>query len=137
MNDSRFADRSGPAPLKAAPRDAVTVPEQDFHPLEARAEAAGFFLKSLANPVRLRILCALHGGEAAVGALAQTLGVRETLISQHLAILRRDGIVAPRRAGQAMFYRIVHPAAARIVTVLYESFCATPEASGASPNPES
>ena len=74
------------------------------HALKASADDACALLKALANPHRLMIVCALIDGEQSVGALAQQLGVRETLASQHLSLLRRDGVVAARRDGQTIYY---------------------------------
>ena len=71
------------------------------HIMQASADDACDLLKALANPHRLMIVCTLVDGEQSVGALAQMLGVRETLASQHLGLLRRDGVVSARREGQA------------------------------------
>jgi DNA-binding transcriptional ArsR family regulator len=92
--------------------------------MDRAAEAACELLRSLASPVRLKILCQLSTGELPVGELAARLGVRETLASQHLALLRKDGLVRARREGRSIFYRIASPAAARVVETLYELFCA-------------
>ena len=88
------------------------------------AEQASDFLKSLANPVRLRILCLLVQGEAAVGDITEKLGARQSLISQHLALLRKDGMVRPRRDGQTIYYALADKRAERLIGVLYETFCA-------------
>ena len=87
------------------------------------AEQASDFLKSLANPVRLRILCLLVQGEAAVGEITEKLGARQSLISQHLALLRKDGLVRPRRDGQTIYYALADKRAERLIGVLYETFC--------------
>jgi len=63
-------------------------------------------LWALANEHRLRILCLLEGGERSVGDLAQHLGLSQSSLSQHLARLRKAGIVATRREGVTIFYRI-------------------------------
>ena len=72
------------------------------HALKASADQACTLLKALASPHRLMIVCALLDGEQSVGALAQRLGVRATLASQHLGLLRRDGLVSTRRDGQTI-----------------------------------
>ena len=92
--------------------------------MDRAAEAACDLLKSLASPVRLKILCQLSTGELPVGELAARLGVRETLASQHLALLRKDGLVRGRREGRSILYAIASPAAERVVATLYELFCA-------------
>ncbi len=94
--------------------------------LKASAEDACALLKALANPHRLMIVCTLINGEQSVGALAQQLGVRETLASQHLGLLRRDGVVAARRDGQAIYYDLQSGQARVIVETLFRLFCTVP-----------
>lgn len=91
--------------------------------LDDAADAATALLKALASPVRLKILCQLVEGERAVGDIAQALNVRDTLVSQHLALLRKDRLVRTRRAGQTVFYSLESEPARRIIEVLYETFC--------------
>jgi ArsR family transcriptional regulator, virulence genes transcriptional regulator len=91
--------------------------------LSAAAEQASEFLKSLANPVRLRILCLLAQGESPVGDIAGKLSARQSLISQHLALLRKDGLVRARRDGQTIRYALADARAEKLIGVLYESFC--------------
>lgn len=91
--------------------------------LQALADRASEFLKSLANGHRLMILCQLLDGERSVGDLARLLGVRASIVSQHLALLRKDGLVAARRDGQTHWYAISSLPARRVLESLYESFC--------------
>lgn len=84
------------------------------------------FLKALASPTRLKILCQLIDGEKSVGQIADALGVRDAAISQHLALLRRDRLVRGRRVGQTVFYTVGAPAAERVIRVLHEIFCCRP-----------
>ena len=92
--------------------------------MKAAAEAASALLKSLGNRHRLLILCQLAEGEHSVGQLATFLGIRDSTVSQHLAVLRRDRIIAGRRDGQTIWYRIESKAAAEVMQVLYQHFCA-------------
>ena len=92
--------------------------------MKASADDACALLKGLANPHRLMIVCSLVGGEQSVGALAQLLGVRETLASQHLGLLRREGIVSTRRDGQTIFYSLQSGQARAVVETLSNLFCA-------------
>jgi DNA-binding transcriptional ArsR family regulator len=89
----------------------------------ARAEEASQILKALASPHRLMIACRLAGGEATVGALATGLGVRESVVSQHLAVLRRERLVSARREGQSLHYALKSEAARDILGALARSFC--------------
>lgn len=91
------------------------------------AERAARLLKSLANAQRLKILCRLHEGECSVGELEDFIGLNQSALSQHLARMRRDGIVTTRREAQTIHYRIADPKAVKIVRELYVLFCATNE----------
>ncbi len=88
-----------------------------------RAEAAAALLKALANPARLRMLCRLVEGECSAGALEQFAGLGQSAVSQHLAVLRREGIVSARREGSVIHYSIASAVAAALLAVLYEAFC--------------
>lgn len=92
--------------------------------MAAAAERASEFLKMLGHPHRLLILCQLLDGERSVGDLAGLLGVRESTASQHLALLRRDGLVAGRRDGQTIWYSVTSEPARRVLETVYEFFCA-------------
>lgn len=87
------------------------------------ADAASELLKALANRHRLLILCQLVDGEKSVGQLADFLDIRDSTVSQHLALLRRDKLVAARREGQTIWYRIESTPAREIMETLYKSFC--------------
>jgi DNA-binding transcriptional ArsR family regulator len=89
----------------------------------SKSAAASDFSKSLANPHRLMILCLLSQGERSVGDLAAALDLRVSTMSQHLALLRRSGLVTTRRDGQTMHYRIEDPDAQRILETLFSIYC--------------
>lgn len=91
--------------------------------MAAKAETVAGFLKGLANPQRLLILCSLAEGERHVGALIEATGIAQTSMSQHLARLRDEGIVAVRRDHRTLYYRIDHPAVGEIMRTLYGHFC--------------
>ena len=95
----------------------------DLALLRARADAASQLLKVLANPDRLLLLCQLINGEHSVGELQATLGIVQPTLSQQLGVLRREGLVATRREGKQIHYRIVSPAALAVIHTLYQQFC--------------
>lgn len=95
--------------------------------MKASADDACGLLKALANPHRLMIVCSLIDGEQSVGALAQALGVRESLASQHLGLLRRDGLVAARRDAQTIYYALQSGRARALIETLSTLFCAVPD----------
>jgi DNA-binding transcriptional ArsR family regulator len=96
----------------------------DVKQMQSAAGEASDLLKALANPHRLMILCQLSEGERSVGELAVFLGIRDSTVSQHLAILRRDDLVDSRRDGQTIYYSISSAPARELVEVLYRSYCA-------------
>ncbi|MFG0413463.1 metalloregulator ArsR/SmtB family transcription factor [Pseudomonas sp. zjy_8] len=98
----------------------------DIQQLRANADAAGQLLKALANPDRLLLLCQLSQGERHVSELEALLGIQQPTLSQQLAVLRREGLVATRRDGKQIFYRISSPAALAVIETLYRLFCEEP-----------
>ena len=95
----------------------------DITVFEASASAAARLLRALGNERRLMMLCQLTGGERSVGDLQPHVGLSQSALSQHLALLREEGIVATRRDGQVIWYRIVDAAAIKVVGTLAEIFC--------------
>ncbi|MES2035286.1 MAG: metalloregulator ArsR/SmtB family transcription factor [Pseudomonadota bacterium] len=95
----------------------------DITRFEASAGEAARLLRALANERRLMILCQLVDGELSVGELLPRVGLSQSALSQHLAVLREEAIVATRREGQTIRYRIAEPAAVRVVETLAEIFC--------------
>jgi DNA-binding transcriptional ArsR family regulator len=92
--------------------------------LEANADAAARFLKLIASEQRLLILCHLvEKGELTVNGLADAVGLSQSALSQHLARLREDGLVAFRREAQTLHYRIADGRAVRLLKVLKQIFC--------------
>jgi DNA-binding transcriptional ArsR family regulator len=87
------------------------------------AEQASELLKSLANRHRLLIVSQLIDGERSVGGLAEFLGIRDSTVSQHLALLRKDGIVAARRDGQTIWYSMASTPARAVLDTLYRVYC--------------
>ncbi|WP_198376282.1 ArsR/SmtB family transcription factor [Neoroseomonas rubea] len=92
--------------------------------MEAHAAEAAAMLRLLASERRLTVLCTLIvEGEAPVGRLAKRAGLSQPAMSQHLAKLREDGLVATRREGTTIHYRIADPRVAKIMATLQEIFC--------------
>lgn len=86
-------------------------------------EQASRLLKAMASPNRLMLLCLLLEGEKSVVELADRLDLRQPTVSQHLARLRADGLVATRRDAQNVFYRLADATAERILAVLHDAYC--------------
>jgi len=91
--------------------------------MQRAASKASALLRSLGNGTRLMILCHLAQGERSVGALQTLLGIEQSPLSQHLARLRKDGLVETRREAQTIYYRIASADAARVIETLYDMYC--------------
>jgi ArsR family transcriptional regulator, virulence genes transcriptional regulator len=91
--------------------------------MQSAADAASSLLKTLANRHRLLILCQLVERERSVGELAAFLGIRDSTVSQHLALMRREGLVLPRRDGQTIWYSIGSAPARAVLETLYRVYC--------------
>ena len=91
------------------------------------AKRASAFLKALAHESRLMILCILADGEKSVSELEQELGLRQPTVSQQLARLRADGLVATRRDGKVINYSLASEEARVIIGAVYEVFCRKPK----------
>lgn len=111
----------------AAARPPVPVPETAGSALpvgfQERATEAAHLLKALANPDRLLLLCQLVGGERTVTELGVLAQIEQPSLSQQLGVLRGEGLVATRREGKNVFYRVASPAALTVLETLYGLFC--------------
>jgi DNA-binding transcriptional ArsR family regulator len=98
--------------------------DPDMAKLEQRATEASRLLKLLANENRLLILCRLVAErEMAVGDLAKAVGLSQSALSQHLAKMREEGLVATRREAQTVFYRVADADARRVLVLLKNIYC--------------
>ena len=89
----------------------------------ANAEMAASCLRALSNPSRLLILCLLVDGEKTVGEIEKELGLSQAYVSQQLARLRAEAIVAAERDGRLVRYRISDERIAPVIEVLYRQYC--------------
>lgn len=95
----------------------------ELEKMQANAGEAAEMLRLLSNEARLMVLCQLGAGEKSVGELNELVGLSQSALSQHLARLRGEGLVATRREAQTIYYRITDERVSRLVTTLYEIFC--------------
>lgn len=96
----------------------------DLESMKRSASDAVSLLKSLANESRLLIVCVLAEGEYSVGQLNQRIKLSQSALSQHLAVLREQGLVSTRRESQTIYYRLSDSVAMDIVTLLHDVYCA-------------
>ncbi len=98
----------------------LTFAKQDF---KARTADAAGLMRVLANERRLMILCHLEDTELSVGDIQKHLGLSQSALSQHLAILREHKIVSTRREAQTIYYHISNPDVIKIITTLADIYC--------------
>jgi DNA-binding transcriptional ArsR family regulator len=92
--------------------------------MQQGAEEAATMLRTLGNEQRLLLLCLLvDHGELSVGELHAHVDLSQSALSQHLARMRADGLVAYRRDAQTLHYRIADPRVERVLATLKNVFC--------------
>ncbi len=96
-----------------------------FKDLKEHASKAARLLKTLSSESRLMILCALEEREYSVTELHQQIGLSQSALSQHLATLRREGMVKTRRESQVIFYSLAQHDTTRVIEVLSDLYCPT------------
>ncbi|WP_026381694.1 ArsR/SmtB family transcription factor [Afifella pfennigii] len=101
--------------------------EAELPGLAENAKAASDFLKALSHESRLMILCHLAEGERSVTELENLLDLRQPTVSQQLARLRLEGLVATRREGKAIYYSLASGKARRLIEVIHDMFCGIDE----------
>ena len=112
------------------------IGSEDLDALSESVDRAADFLKALANRNRLTILCLLSQGEYSVSDLEAVLGIRQPTLSQQLAVLREENLVATRRDGKAIYYRLASPEARELIGVLYSMFCESTSKGGRQDRPK-
>ncbi len=86
-------------------------------------ETAARALKSIAHPLRLKILCVLGDQEACVQEIVDAVGTSQSNISQHLAILREKDVLLTRKDANRVFYRVGDQRTLQLVGMMREVFC--------------
>ncbi|ANB98069.1 TPA: winged helix-turn-helix transcriptional regulator [Vibrio parahaemolyticus] len=92
--------------------------------MEKNSAKAVVLLKAMANERRLQILCMLHNQELSVGELCTKLELSQSALSQHLAWLRRDELVATRKEAQTVYYTLKSDEVKTLIKTLHGLYCA-------------
>ncbi|MEY4721241.1 MAG: hypothetical protein RIQ46_966 [Pseudomonadota bacterium] len=87
--------------------------------LKAHAHHMATRLKLMGNPDRLIMLCRMEEGEVSVGELVDLTGLSQSSVSQHLAMLRQEGVVGIRNKAQTRFYRLTD----KVVSATIRTLC--------------
>jgi len=91
--------------------------------MQQNATEAVTLLKGLANESRLMIMCVLTEGELSVGQLNKRIKLSQSALSQHLAVLREQGLVSTRRESQTIYYRLADSPAMNVIELLHDVYC--------------
>lgn len=122
MNESTTQRRTRRKPSHGA--DGTSAVSSTFmDDMQAHAGEAAGLLKVLAHEGRLLVMCHLSGGELSVGEINERVALSQSALSQHLAVLRAEGLVVTRRQGQSIFYRLADTGARQVLAVLHDLYC--------------
>lgn len=94
--------------------------------MQQHAGEAAQLLKALANERRLQVLCLLADGERSVGEVNELLDLSQSALSQHLAVLRQEGLVVTRREAQTIRYSLAPGPAGEVIETLHGIYCGAP-----------
>ncbi|WP_235839662.1 ArsR/SmtB family transcription factor [Cognaticolwellia mytili] len=95
----------------------------DIKEMRGNASQVADLLKAMSNENRLLILCHLGEKEMSVNELNNFVDLSQSSLSQHLARLRKDGLVKTRRESQTIFYSIANPSVVKLIGFLHSEFC--------------
>ena len=99
---------------------------QDIFDLIGRTESinqASAAMQAIAHPLRLKILCLVGSAELSVLEIVEAVGTSQSNVSQHLAVLRDNGILAARKEANKVFYRIGDPRVLEMIALTRRIFC--------------
>jgi DNA-binding transcriptional ArsR family regulator len=96
----------------------------NFAQMQASAAQAAELLKAMANKHRLLILCILNDQELSVSELNSQVDIPQSTLSQHLSVLRKDGLVKTRREAQTIYYSLSSEEVKAVISTLYSLYCA-------------
>lgn len=80
-------------------------------------------MQAMGHPLRLKILCLVGGQELSVLEILDAVGTTQSNVSQHLAVLRDQGILQSRKQANKVFYRIADPRVLKMISLTREIFC--------------
>jgi DNA-binding transcriptional ArsR family regulator len=120
---TRWPAHAGIVQMNELQNDAEPEESSDLSELHEMASHACELLKAMSNEWRLMILCHLSEGEKTVGELQRLLGLSQSALSQHLAVLRREKIVQSRKHAQSVSYSLSGDEATMVMATLHDVFC--------------
>lgn len=117
----RDSNRKNKIMARAKPKTPFT--DREMEELFEQASEASEILKAMSHEGRLLILCMLLDGEKTVSEIEEAVGLAQATVSQHLMRLRLDRLLASRREGRLIYYRINDDRVSAIISTLHEQFC--------------
>ena len=120
---TRHNGKAKPGGNRPVVQPLLSVTPKGLKQLEKNAHKASDLLGAMANTSRLMVLCQLADGEKSVSDLQPMIGLSQSALSQHLAVLRRKHLVRTRRSGQSIYYSLASGEAASIMHTLHDQFC--------------
>ena len=111
---------------RARKRPAKAKVSDDIFDLIGKGEnirEASAAMQAMAHPLRLKILCLVGSQELSVLEIVDAVGTSQSNVSQHLAVLRDQGILEPRKHANKVFYRIADARVMKIIALTREVFC--------------
>jgi len=112
-------------PTKPKPRETMNTDIFDLIGKSQQIEEAAMAMQAMSHPLRIKILCLLSSGEMAVQDIVEAVGTTQGNVSQHLAILKANTMVASRAAGKQIFYYIDDKRVVKIVAMTRDVFCSS------------
>ncbi len=91
--------------------------------LEQKVEEVSALLKAISHPLRLKILCMLQDGELTVGDIQQAVKTTNANVSQHLSILRNQGVIDSRKEANFIYNRIADSRVVELINTMQRLFC--------------
>jgi ArsR family transcriptional regulator len=105
---------------------AAKAKSDDIFDLIGRSESieqASAAMQAMAHPLRLKILCLVGNQEISVLEIVEAVGTTQSNVSQHLAVLRDQGVLLSRKEGNKVFYRLADNRIVKMITLTREVFC--------------
>lgn len=95
----------------------------DIEKMQTNATYVSDLLKTMAHPERLMVLCQLVNEEVGAGKLQQSSRLSQSAFSQHLTVLRKQGLVKIRKESQQVFYSLSDDRVAALIRNLHDIYC--------------
>jgi ArsR family transcriptional regulator len=107
----------------ASPKSRFSAVTHELIDNDEQIEKASQAMKAMSHPLRLKILCVLGDREASVQEIVDLVGTTQSNISQHLAILRDQGVLRTRRDANRIYYRVSDVRTLKVIGIMRDVYC--------------